>query len=45
MHLSQVFCGEARMFGYSGQYLRADLFSLMKCKHVIRPTGTGQNTM
>ena len=33
------------MFGYPGQHLRADLFSVMKCKNVVRPAGTGQDTM
>ena len=33
------------MFGYPGQHLRADLFSLMKCKDIIRPARTGKNAM
>ena len=33
------------MFGYPGQHLRAYLFSLMKCKDIVRPTGAGKDTM
>ncbi len=33
------------MFGDPGEHLRAYLFSVMKCKDVVRPTGTGQDTM
>jgi len=33
------------MFGDPGQHLRAYLFSLVKRKDVIGPTGTGKNAM
>ena len=33
------------MFGDPGEHLRADLFSVMKCKDVVRPAGTGKDTM
>ena len=33
------------MFGDPGQHLRADLFSVMKCKNVIRLAETCKDTM
>ena len=33
------------MLGDPCQHLRAYFFTIMECKYVIRPTGTGKNTM
>jgi hypothetical protein len=42
---SQVLRGKAYMLGDPCQHLRAYFFTIMECKYVIRPTGTGKNTM
>ena len=33
------------MFCDPGEHLRADLFAVMKCEDVVRPTRTGKDTM
>ena len=45
LKVSQVFGGKARMSCYPNQHLRADLFSVVKCEDIIRPGGTGKDTM
>jgi len=33
------------MLGNPRQHLRSDLFAIMKCKNVIRPTGPSKNAV
>jgi hypothetical protein len=33
------------MLGNPRQHLRSDLFTIMKCKNVIRPTGPSKNAV
>jgi hypothetical protein len=41
----QIFRGKAGMLGNTRQYLRSDLFTIMKCKNVVRPADPGKNAM